>query len=151
MTKVGSLDDSLWTELTPAESDERARLRKGWVPIIVLLALLAVVVAYPAAAALLSRRDYGTFAFWKVPERIDYCGRRYYDSGPHFIGNLASVQAQDADSSARWTFLSWTFSGRSIYADVSPLRPPWNGVCTMELYIPLDDGTWETYALSGGP
>jgi hypothetical protein len=114
-----------------------------------VLAFLGLAVVYPATAAVLSRRDYGTFAFWKVPARIDYCGRRYDDSGPQ-PGSPVLFESQDDDRSARWTFLSWTFSGRSIYADVSPARRN-QGECTMALYIPIGGRKWEEYALSGGP
>jgi hypothetical protein len=117
--------------------------------VVALIAVLGMGVVYPATAAALSRKDFGTFAFWKVPNRIDYCERRYYDQGPQ-PGSPVLFESQDADRSARWTFLSWTFSGRSIYADVSPPRAT-HGVCTMTLYIPIGGGKWETYALSGGP
>jgi hypothetical protein len=149
MSKVGGLDDPVWT-LPPGQKTIDGH--PGWrsrVAAVSVLAGLALAVVYPATAALLSRRDYGTFAFWKVPNRIDYCGRRYYDSGPQ-PGSPVLFESQDDDRSARWTFLSRTFSGRSIYADVSPARPN-RGECTMMLFIPIGGGNWETYALSGGP
>jgi hypothetical protein len=114
--------------------------------VLAFLAVLVFGVVYPVTAAGLSRKDYGTFAFWKVPNRIDYCGRRYYDSGPQ-VGTPAHFQARDGDRTAHWTFLSWTFSGRSIYADVSSR----SALCTGTLYIPVGGGRWETYDLSGGP
>jgi len=117
---------------------------------LIVLVIVLVLGVYPATAAVLSRRDYGTFAFWKLPNRIDYCGRRYYDSGPQ-TGSPALFESQDSDKAARWSFLSWTFSGRSIYADVSPLNASTAAVCTMVLYIPIGHDRWETYALSGGP
>ncbi len=80
---------------------------------------------------------------------LDYCGRRYYDSGPQ-QGSPALFKSQDSATDAHWTFLSWTFSGRSIYADVNPVHPPYS-VCTMVLYVPIGGGKWETYSLSGGP
>jgi hypothetical protein len=117
--------------------------------VIALLAVIGLGILYPTAAALLSRKDYGTFAFWNVPNRIDYCGRRYYDGGPQH-GSPARFESQDSARDAHWTFLSWTFSGRSIYADASPAKFP-NSVCTMALYIPIAGNKWETYSLSGGP
>jgi hypothetical protein len=117
---------------------------------IALLVLIGLGVVYPAVAAGLSRRDYGTFAFWKVPNRIDYCGRRYDDQGSA-RGSPALFESQDHAKGAHWSLLSLTFSGRSIYADVVPVSPPRDTVCTMMLYIPLGGGSWETYALSGGP
>ncbi len=114
--------------------------------IIALLAFLGLGIVYPALATVLSRKDYGTFAFWKVPNRIGYCGLRY-DDGGSLVGTPAKFESQDGDRSARWTFLSWTFSGRSISADVSST----SAVCTGGLYISLGGGRWETYELSGGP
>ncbi len=116
---------------------------------IAFLAIIGLGVVYPASAALLSRKDYGTFAFWKIPNRIDYCGRRYYDGGPQ-QGSPALFESRDSARDAHWTSLSWTFSGRSIYADVNPVTPRYS-VCTMSLYIPIGSGKWETYSLSGGP
>jgi hypothetical protein len=150
MSKVGGIDDPVWT--LPAGDDPREG-RPNWrtrVAAVSLLVVIALGVVYPAIAAGLSRKDYGTFAFWKVPNRINYCGRRYYDSGP-VRGSAALFESRDGAKGAHWSFLSWTFSGRSIYADVAPLSPPRNTVCTMALYIPLGGGSWETYALSGGP
>jgi hypothetical protein len=145
VTKVGGLDDPVWT-LTQDEADRvgHPTLRQR-VVVITFLVVLAVAVVYPLLAAGLSRKDYGTFAFWKVPNRIDYCGRRYYDAGAQ-SGNPMPSAARDAPPSARWTFISWTFSGRSIYADVAPRSV----VCTGTLYIPVGGGRWESYDLSGG-
>ena len=149
MSKVGGLDDTIW--ITPHRTtDERTPHGRSQRLALIILVVVLVLGIYPVTAAALSRKDYGTFAFWKLPNRINYCGRRYYDSGPQ-TGSPALFESQDSDKAARWTFLSWTFSGRSIDADVSPLKPSSSSVCTMVLYIPLGGGRWETYALSGGP
>jgi hypothetical protein len=149
MSKVGRIDDPVWT-MPPADADTQGRPnKKHRIVVIVFLLVLGVAVVYPIVAAGLSRKDYGTFAFWKVPNRIDYCGRRYYDGGPE-PGSPALFESQDSAAGARWSLLSLTFSGRSIYADVTPAGPPDDTVCTMSLYIPLGGGTWEVYGLSGG-
>jgi hypothetical protein len=149
MSKVGGIDDPVWT-LPPDDAAREGRpTRRQRVVVIAFLVLLALTVVYPVIAGGLSRKDYGTFAFWKVPNRIDYCGRRYYDSGPQ-QGGPALFESQDSARDAHWTFLSWTFSGRSIYADVNPVGPVYS-VCTMALYIPIGGAKWETYSLSGGP
>lgn len=116
----------------------------------VLLVLVAVGIALPATAAVLSQKDYGTAYFWKLPSRVNYCGRRYYDGGS-VKGNPAQFRSQDSETSAQWSSVSKTFSGRSIYAVSAPPRPPRYTVCTMVLYIPIGDGRWEAYPLSGGP
>jgi hypothetical protein len=150
MGKVGGIDDPVWT--LPLGDDLRGG-RPTWRTRVVAVSVLVVIalgLVLPAIAAGLSRKDYGTFAFWKLPNRIDYCGRRYDDSGPQ-KGSPTLFESQDRAKGAHWSFLSWTFSGRSIYAVVAPLSPPNDTVCTMALYIPLGGGSWETYALSGGP
>jgi hypothetical protein len=150
MGNVGGIDDPVWT-LPPGDDPREGR--PNWQTRVVAVSVLVVIalgLVYPALAAGLSRKDYGTFAFWKLPNRIDYCGRTYYDSGPE-KGSPALFQSEDRAKGARWSFLSWTFSGRSIYAVVTPLSPPRYAVCTMVLYIPLGGGSWESYALSGGP
>ena len=149
MSKVGGLDDTIW--ITPHRSaEEGPRHSRSKRVVLILLVVVLVLGVYSVTAGVLSRKDYGTFAFWKLPNRINYCGRRYYDSGAQ-TGSPALFESQDSDKAAHWTFLSWTFSGRSIYADVSPLKPPSVAVCTMVLYIPTGGGRWETYSLSGGP
>jgi hypothetical protein len=145
--KVGGLDDTVWDASPDAPVEVRAG-RSGRVALIVVAAIV-VLSLYPVTAATLSRKDYGTFAFWKLPSRIDYCGRRYYDSGPQ-TGSPAQFASEDSAAGARWKRLSWTFSGRSIYGDVSAPTTT-SGVCTMELFIPLGGGRWEGYDLSGGP
>lgn len=150
MSKVGGIDDPVWKAPPSDDAQEgSAKGRRRRLLVVAFLAVLALGLVYLAGAAFLSRKDYGTFAFWKVPNRIDYCGRRYYDGGSR-TGSPALFESQDSAQDAHWAFLSWTFSGRSIYADIAP-SPSAGPVCTMVLYIPIGGGKWETYSLSGGP
>lgn len=146
MVKVGRIDDPVWRLRPGDDADERHFSWGKRALMITIVAVVGIVLLYPLWAAVLSRKDYGTFAFWKTPNRINYCGRRYYDGRP-VVGSPSYFAAQDGDRSAHWTFLSWTFSGRSIYADVSSN----SAVCTSVLYIPIGGGKWEAYGLSGGP
>ncbi len=150
MSKVGGIDDPVWALPSSDGADEGRPSCKRRIAVIALLAVIGLGVLYPVGAAVLSRKDYGTFAFWKVPNRIDYCGRRYYDDGSQ-RGSPAEFESQDTEKGAHWSFLSWTFSGRSIDADIAPPTPPRYAVCTVLLYIPLGGGKWESYSLSGGP
>jgi hypothetical protein len=150
VSKVGGIDDPVWTAPSGDDTQEGHAGRGRRLLVAALLAVLALGLVYLAAAAFLSRKDYGTFAFWKVPNRIDYCGRRYYDGGAQ-TGSPALFASQDSAQDAHWAFLSWTFGGRSIYADVAPPSPSAGSVCAMVLYIPIGGGKWETYSLSGGP
>ena len=147
MNRVGGIDDTIW--LRPQSGLNRPpRSRLNLVTLVVLLAI--VVGVGLATVVLFSAKDYGTPAFWSVPKHIGYCGREYYDQGTR-TGNPRLFTAQNGAVGVKWTFLSWTFSGDSIYAAVAPQHPPDDTVCTMELYIPMTGSKWETYVLSGGP
>jgi hypothetical protein len=144
--KVGGLDDAVWQ--APPEAEPEPRIGRSGRAALIVVAAVLVLTAYPVTAAVLSRKDYGTFAFWKLPSRIDYCGRRYYDGGPQ-TENPVVIASKDSPADAHWSRLSWTFSGRSIYGDV--FRPTGvSGVCATALFIPLGGGRWEAYGLSGG-
>jgi hypothetical protein len=116
--------------------------------LVVLVVVLAVVGLYAVISAGLSRKDYGTFAFWSLPQRIDFCGRRFYE-GSSLLGNARQFRYEDSANPATWTLISRTFTGRPIYAVVA--HSPGYSVCTMVLYIPLGGQRWEDYPLSGGP
>ena len=149
--KVGSIDDPVWNGPNdPSVLAQDRHNRKHSVLVLVLMVLVGITLIYPAAAAVLSRKDYGTLAFWKVPNRIDYCGRRYYDGGA-VSGTPTQFQSEDGDKGAKWAFLSWTFSGRSIDAVVSTADGHRQTLCAGALYIPIGGGRWEDYSLSGGP
>lgn len=147
MSKVGGLDDTIW--IAPPERGREPRSRAERISLFVLTAAITVGLVI-AAFAFLSAKDYGTPAFWSLPKHVGYCGRQYEEQGTQ-TGNPALFTSQDSASGARWTFISWTFSGRSVYAVVAPLHPPAEAVCTMEIYIPVGGSQWATYTLSGGP
>jgi hypothetical protein len=149
MSKVGGLDDTIWMACPPPEGKLPPRSRANRISLVVLLAVIGIGVV-GAILALFSAKDYGTPAFWSLPKHINYCGREYLDQGAQ-SGNPSLFKSQDSAKDARWTFLSWTFGARSIYAVVAPLHPPADAVCTTVLYVPTGDSQWETYALSGGP
>jgi hypothetical protein len=149
VTKVGGLDDTIWIRPHSAGRGQQPRSRTNRLSLGILLVVIAVGVT-AAIVAFFSAKDYGTPAFWTLPKHINYCGREYLDQGAK-AGNPAVVKGQNSAGGAKWTFLSWTFSGRSIYAVVAPLHPPADAVCTMHLYIPSSGSQWETYVLSGGP
>jgi hypothetical protein len=75
---------------------------------------------------------------------------RGYDAGA-VSGSPETFQSQNDQRGAKWTFLSWTFNGRSIDAVVSPAGVHGQIPCTITLYIPLGEVRWEAYSLSGGP
>jgi hypothetical protein len=150
MVRVGGIDDAVWTQPSGAVAPGGRTTRKQRITVIAFLVVVGVGVVYPIGAAAFSRKDYGTFAFWNVPSRIGYCGRTYDDGGSE-QGSPALFASHDSEAGAHWSRLSWTFSGRSIYAATATPSPPTITVCTMVLYMPLGGGRWETYPLSGGP
>ena len=125
----------------------RVRARRRIV-VAVLLVLVAIGIAFPVTAAVLSQKDYGTAYFWKLPNRINYCGRRYYEGGA-VQGNPELFRSLDSETGAQWSSISKTLSGRSIYAVTAPPSPPRYSVCTMVVYIATAHGRWEAYPLRG--
>jgi hypothetical protein len=149
VSKVGGLDDTIWIARPPSKHKPAPRSRANRISLVLLLAVIGIGVV-GAILALFSAKDYGTPAFWSLPKHIRYCGQEYLDQGAK-SGNPAVFTSRDSASGARWTFLSWTFSGRSIDAVVAPPHPPADAVCTTELYIPTGGSQWEAYVLDGGP
>jgi len=144
--RVGAIDDPVWTAPEVAERELRSTSRHS-VIVASLVVLLVTVVALPAGLSLMSRNDYGTFAFWGLPQRIDYCGRRYYPGGSE-AGSPSQFTHKPAVP-GRWSLTSHTFSLRPIYAVT--LANTHSTVCAMVMYIPLGGQQWEAYSLSGGP
>jgi hypothetical protein len=103
-----------------------------------------------AIVAISNRADFGTFAFWAPPDRIDFCGRRYYVQEPPESGTPSKFRSFDSDKSATWKQVASTLTGRAIYAVVTPDPGP-GAVCTMELYVRDGSNQWIVYPLSGGP
>lgn len=149
MGRVGGIDDAVWTEPSGDVAPAGRTTRRQRIAVVAILVVVGVGVVYPIGAAAFSRKDYGTFVFWNVPNRIGYCGRTYDDGGQE-QGSPALFASQDSEAGAHWNRLSWTFSGRSIYAD-SAAPSPRTTACTVLVDIPLGGGRWETYSLSGGP
>jgi hypothetical protein len=148
VNRVGGIDDTIWLRPQSGLKAPR-RSRPHLVTLVILIAILLLGVG-AVTIAFFSAKDYGTPAFWSLPKHIGYCGREYYDQGTQ-AGSPRLFTAQNGAVGAKWTFLSWTFGGDSIYAAVTPPHPPDAAVCTMELYIPITGSKWETYVLSGGP
>lgn len=113
----------------------------------VLLAMAAVGVA---GVATYNRSRFGRWAFWALPYRVDYCGRRYYPSNREISGTPAGLTAQVAGRPV-WHTVERTLTGRRIEAPVQDPEHNIYAVCTMILYIRTGDRTYRPYVLSGGP
>jgi hypothetical protein len=152
MTKPGDVDDPARVEIQPDVHRPSIACR-GWrrplIGLLVVLASLTLVV--PAGVAIASRVRFGTFAFWSVPNRVDYCGRRYYEAGTQ-PGSPALFRSTNSNKEAKWEQVASTFTGRPIYGVVSPITSgPREQVCTVVLFMPAGNGQWTAYPLSGGP
>jgi hypothetical protein len=100
------------------------------------------------AGAVYNRATFGTFAFWQVPGRIDFCGRQYLRGS-----TVAEIPADD------WSLVPAT-TVYPMWWHVYEKQPRQGGVadpdvpglpCTMGLVLRLHDGDYVQYALSGGP
>lgn len=115
-------------------------------PLLLIVLLVVALTAMGGVALARSRAVFGTFAFWGMPERIDYCDRRYYkaaeaEGSPRKFVALVSGRRE-------WQRIGRTYTARPIYAVVQADLDP---VCTMELYIPSGDHKYRRYAITGGP
>lgn len=125
----------------------KALCRHWWRGVVAVALVLAAILG-AGSASVLSRRDFGTFAFWRLPLRINYCGRRYYPDGTA-QGSPASLMKAVAGH-PRWQTVGHTFSLRQINAPVSP-PTTYFSVCAMTVYAPIGTNRYAQYVLSGGP
>jgi hypothetical protein len=124
------------------KSKVRRRVTSAVASVTVVLFLLACI------AAVKSRADFGTFAFWKPPNRVDYCERRYHPSPRDVEGTPAEFTGR-VDGGPEWLTIGHTLTGRSIHGVV--LSRPRGSVCSMALYIHISGSRYRLYGLSGGP
>src|SRR3954468_18584037 len=111
------------------------------VVLVVLLGLMVVAVGR-------STKDYGTPAFWAAPDRVNYCGRRYYRIAKTVNGSPTEfVHSQPGTT---WRAIGRTFGLRHIYATVVP-HPQANVLCAGSVYVARPLGGYTAYDLSGGP
>ena len=147
--KVGAIDDKVWTD-GDGSVPKTPRQRRRRAVATVLLVLVGLGIVYVPIAMALSRWEYGTIAFWKPPDRIDYCGRRYLQGPSTAAGTPASLTAPLTAPQIKWSEVARTYSLQPIYAGVLTVHPN-STVCAMFLYVPAGPGRWWTYTLSGGP
>jgi hypothetical protein len=147
--QVGAIDDQVWTGGDGSVVRTRHQRRRRAVASL-LLVLVGLGITYVPIAMALSRWQYGTFVFWKPPDRIDYCGRRYDQGSVTVPGTPASLTSSFKAPRVQWTEVARTFSLQPIYAGVLTSHPN-SAVCAMFLYVAADHGRWWTYTLGGGP
>jgi len=115
---------------------------------------VAGLLAAGAAWSLHSRITYGTWDPTAPPNRIEFCGRRYYPGGA-IVTREDAMAGVDPSFGATWRQVGRTDSGVSLYAMVVPqstrtrFSPPIP--CTMILYLQTGRDSYRGYGLSGGP
>jgi hypothetical protein len=143
--KVGDIDYPAWAEDQPP----RNRSRRHRIASVVLVSSLTLLGLYLVVASGLSRRDYATFAVWSAPNRINYCGRRYYRNG--VVNGSPKSFMGSTTGQATWRMVGRTFALRPIEAPVIG-RNAQTAVCAITLYLPgWGHGNYVEYSLSGGP
>lgn len=120
----------------------------------VALAAAAIVLVPRIAASLHSRIAYGTWDPTSPPDRIEYCGRRYY-GGEGRRASREEIMATAVGFSNSWHVIGSTDNGTPYYAMVVPdsvrtrVSPPLP--CTMIVYVQVGPDSYRGYPLSGGP
>jgi hypothetical protein len=111
-----------------------------------------------ASAAFAYRAAYGTFAWWRQPAHISWCGRHYLPSkGPTLTRSAVEQQRANLAGDAPFPVVTVTrlppLVGRPGLASVTPeasrhrLRLP----CATTVYLETDPDAYRPYVLSGGP
>ena len=139
---AGHIDDPRWNEVPPPP-----RRLNRLLAVAIALPLVLTIVAM--AASVRSRVEYGTAVFWSLPNRINYCGRRYYPSPMPVSGTPASLSAT-ITGTFRWRTVGRTFSFRPIEGPILRSHEP-GGACAASLYIPIGRNRYRLYDLSGSP
>jgi hypothetical protein len=104
---------------------------------VVIAAALATV-----GAAWKSRIDYGTFRFWALPHRIEFCGRQYH-RGSSSIEWKPRVVAGSALESSTWHVVGHTLTRKRILVLEPPARPA--STCAEVLYVETGDSWFRPY------
>jgi hypothetical protein len=147
-------DGSSWIIDHFSRSSPKQRFRpshRGWRHSLVafLIVLVSLAILVPVGVAIANAAEFGRFAFWATPSRVNFCGRRYNEQGPE-SGGPSSFLGVDTDKIPNWKQVDSTFTGRPFYA-VEAARAKPGSVCAMVLYLHAGNGQWIVYPLSGGP
>lgn len=125
--------------------------RAAWV-VAVALALACVSAAFAYRAA------YGTFAWWRPPARISWCGRTYLPgNGPTLTRSEVEQRRASLIGDAPYPVVTVTrvppLVGRPVLASVTPeaRRERLHLPCAMAVYLEIDPDAYRQYELSGGP
>lgn len=127
--------------------EERERVRRRRIVIVSASVGTGAMVLAALSWTLFYRSTYGTFAWWKIPPRIEYCGREYDR------GSAVGAGTFDAHDGNLVQVLTIEPAGRPVYAKPPPpdfVPSVGNLPCAMGLLI-KDGDSYIQYGLSGGP
>jgi hypothetical protein len=122
---------------------------------VVFLIGISLVLLLVFGRSLYSRAEFGTWDPNAMPQRIDYCDRRY-EPGGHFT--RAQIDAQ-GNGLGVFSFrqVAMTASGAPIFAKPMPdsMRhaTPYSGPmpCAMTVYLKVGPDDYLAYGIEGGP
>lgn len=110
------------------------------------------------SAAFAYRAAYGTFAWWRQPARISWCGRDYLPSRrPALTRSAVEQQRASLIGDAPYPVVTVTrlppVVGRPVLASVTPeaVRHRLHLPCATIVYLETDTDAYRPYVLSGGP
>jgi len=93
-------------------------------------------------ATLKSRTDYGTFRFWALPHRIEFCGRQYHRAVSTIEWKPRVVAGSTLDHST-WHVVGHTLTRKRILV-VEPSAGS-SSACAMVLYVETGDSRFRPY------
>jgi hypothetical protein len=110
-----------------------------------------------ASVAFAYRAAYGTFAWWRQPARIYWCGRVYLPSnGPTLTRSAVEQQRASLPGEGPYPMVAVTrlppLVGRPVLATVTPKdsRHRLHVPCAVALYLETAPDAYRPYVLSGG-
>jgi hypothetical protein len=108
-----------------------------------------------ATAAFAYRAAYGTFAWWRPPARISWCGRTYLPTNLPTLSRSGVEQRRESlIGDAPYPVITVTrlppVVGRPVLASVNP-GATGDEPCAMAVYLEIGRDAYRQYEISGGP
>jgi hypothetical protein len=108
-----------------------------------------------ATAAFAYRAAYGTFAWWRPPARISWCGRNYLPSnGPTLSRSGVEQRRESLIGDAPYPMITVgrlpPLVGRPVLASLNP-GAVGDEPCAMAVYVEIGPDAYRQYEISGGP
>ncbi|NLT56429.1 MAG: hypothetical protein GXX79_18090 [Actinomycetales bacterium] len=123
-----------------------------------VIGALAVSLITPLAVGLFHRQAYGTWAWWRAPRNISWCGRTYHRGiGPTVTRAMIESQSVSLPGDAPYPLATVTrippAVGRPVLAQPIPAarRRDLGLPCAMVVYLETGDDRYTGYELVGGP